>query len=118
MKITGIILTNDEENSIKTCIESLKWCDEILVIDDESSDNTREIAKKMGAKVFIHLLNRDFSAQRNFALEKASGEWSFFLDADEVISPSLNQEINIYINNPNNEYSGFYIKRKDVMWGK
>ncbi len=118
MKITGIILAKDEENSIKTCIESLKWCDEILVIDDESSDNTREIAKKMGCKVFIRSLNKNFSEQRNFGLEKASGEWTFFIDADEVIPPLLKQEINKYINDPNNRYSGFYIKRKDIMWGK
>ncbi len=69
--ITAVVLTKNEEKNIVDCLESLSFCDEILVIDDFSSDRTVEIAKKMNAYVLNHSLNNDFSAQRNFALEKA-----------------------------------------------
>jgi glycosyltransferase involved in cell wall biosynthesis len=116
--ISAVILTKDEEENIGKCLQSLSWCDEILLIDDNSADKTVEIAKKRGARVYTRALNNDFSAQRNFALEKAKGEWVLFVDADEKVTSALWYEIMSHTNNPINEYSGFYIKRIDTMWGK
>lgn len=116
--ISAIVLTKNEEKNIRECLKSLHWCDEMIVIDDESRDQTCEIAQKSGAKVFSHPLNNNFSAQRNFGLDKASGEWVLFVDADERASESLASEILNLINDTSGEYDGFYIKRLDTIWGK
>ncbi|MEK7502101.1 MAG: glycosyltransferase family 2 protein, partial [Patescibacteria group bacterium] len=116
--ISAVVLTKNEEKNIVDCLESLSWCDEIIVVDDNSEDRTAEISKKFSAKVFIRNLNSDFSKQRNFGLEKASGDWILFVDADERVTPLLRKEIIQSTNNPINQYDGFYIKRKDFMWEK
>lgn len=120
MTISVVVLTKNEEENIEACLKALKWVDEIIVIDDESTDNTVKIAKENGAKVFFHPLNQDFAAQRNFGLEKAKGEWILFVDADERVSSALAAEISKIppaggqISNPN----GFYLKRKDSLFGR
>lgn len=116
--ITAIVLTKNEEKNIVDCIDSLKWCDQILVVDDISDDLTRDLAKKEGVEVVIHSLENDFSKQRNFALQKAKGEWVLFVDADERVTDSLRYEIQSLISDPMNPYNGFLIKRKDVIWNK
>ena len=117
MRISAIVLAKNEEKNIKECLKSVAFCDEVLVIDDNSQDSTREIAKEMGAKVFVHALKGNFSAQRNFALEKARGEWVLFIDADERVSEALASEIFNFQFSISN-FNGFYLKRKDVMWGR
>lgn len=116
--ISVVVLTKNEEKNITDCIETLSWCDEVIVVDDSSEDRTREIARNLGAKVFVRSLSNDFSAQRNYGLSKAKGEWFFFVDADERVTPSLRKEIIQSINNSINKFDGFYIKRRDFMWGK
>lgn len=115
--ISAIILTKNEEKNIKDCLDSLSWCDESIIIDDESEDRTRIIAEKLGAKVYSRRLI-NFSDQRNYGLEKAKGDWILFIDADERISQALWYEIMQYINDPIENFSGFFLKRIDVMWGK
>ncbi len=116
--VTAIILVKNEEDNIEKCLRALRWYDEIIVIDDNSTDQTREIAEKMGAKVYQHALNNDFAAQRNFGLEKAKHEWVLFVDADERISDTLASEIILRITRAESGESGFYVKRIDTMWGK
>lgn len=119
--ISAIVLTRNEEKNLKNCLENLKWCGEVIVIDDNSIDETEKIAEKMGAKVYLRSLD-NFSNQRNFGLEKASGEWVLFVDADEKVSEALAFEIsNVIFNWTNgieNQYKGFRIPRIDVIWGK
>jgi glycosyltransferase involved in cell wall biosynthesis len=116
--VSGVILTKNEENNIVDCIESLQWCNETIVIDDNSADRTVELAKTHKAKVFTHELAGNFSEQRNFGLEKAEGDYVLFIDADERVSLSLQYEILSILNNPLQQYKGFYFKRKDILWGK
>src|SRR5579885_2432976 len=118
MKLSCVILAKNEEKNIKECIESVFFCNEILVIDDESTDNTGSIAKKLGAKVIVHPLHNDFAKQRNFAMSQASGDWILFVDADERVSPALKKEILTVISQTNPQNHGYYIKRIDNMWGK
>lgn len=118
LMLSVVILAKNEEKNIAQCLKNLHWCNEIIVIDDDSIDRTREIAKKYGARVYKHLLENDFSRQRNFALTKAKGEWVLFIDVDEIISPLLQIEIIQKINNPNNNYLGYFIRRRDFIWGK
>lgn len=117
--ISATILTKNEEKNIEECLNTLKWVDEVIVVDDGSADKTREIAKANGAKVFEHPLNSDFAAQRNFGLEKARGDWVFFIDADERVSPTLRAEIQSITNHqPPVTTNGFYLKREDKIWGR
>ena len=119
--ITSVILTKNEDKNIKKCIESVKWCDEIIIIDDNSTDKTLEIAKKYNVKIFFHSLDNDFSAQRNFGISKAKNEWVLFVDSDEIISDALAFEISNAITLKDQSlrsFNGFYIKRSDFMWGK
>ncbi len=117
--ISAVILTRNEEKNITTCIRSLSWCDEIIVIDDNSQDNTLAIAKRLGAKIFVNPLEGDFSKQRNFGILQAKGEWVLFIDADEKISESLAYEITHVIHDIQSEqYVCFSVQRIDNMWGK
>lgn len=119
--ISAIILTKNEEQNIKRCLESVKWCDEIIIVDDKSSDKTLEIAKKYKTTIYTNSLNNDFSAQRNFGLSKVKNEWVLFVDADEVISDALAYEISnaIVLKDQNlRNFNGFYIKRSDFIWGR
>ncbi|CAN5117608.1 glycosyltransferase family 2 protein [soil metagenome] len=116
--ISAVILTKNEENTIVDCISSVSWCDEIIVIDDMSSDNTVALAKQQKATVYQHSLQENFSAQRNFGIEQATGEWVLFIDADERITLPLHYEILSTITNGLQPYSGYMIKRVDTMWGK
>ncbi len=118
MKITAVILTRNEEKNLKRTIDSVLFCDEIVVIDDYSTDNTNVIAKKLGAKVYQRKLQGDFASQRNFGMTKAQGDWILFVDADEVISKELAGEIKSEIRNPKSEIQAYYIKRRDFFWGQ
>lgn len=116
--ISVVVLTKNEEKNIRDCLESLKFCDEIIVVDDKSSDSTREVAKKLGAKVFVHDMDKDYSEQSNFGMQKSKGEWILFVDADERVSEALRAELSIVNDQVSNSYYGFYLKRIDYMWGK
>lgn len=116
MKISGVILTKNEEKTIERTIKSVKFCNEILVIDDFSSDSTVSKAEKLGAKVYKHNLNGDFAAQRNFAMSKAANDWILFVDADEIITKELADEI-LRIRNYE-LVEAFFIRRRDFFWGR
>ena len=116
-KISAVILTKDEQENIAACLGSLKWCDEVIVLDDFSEDNTVKISRGRGVVVNRRRLADNFASQRNFALEKAKGEWVLFVDADEVITSSLAKEI-VRRLKENSSYSGFYLPRRSIFVGK
>lgn len=113
-----VVLTHDDEKIIERCLKSLLWCDEVIVIDDNSTDATVNNAEKLGAKVFDRKLNGDFAEQRNFGLSKAKGDWVLFIDSDEVASEELAREIQSVTRDTRHETRGCFIKRRDWMWGK
>ena len=81
--ISVLICCKNEAKNIADCIASVSDLDEIIVIDDFSTDGTPNIAKKLGAQVFTHPLNEDWSNQRNFGISKCTKDWIFIIDADE-----------------------------------
>lgn len=92
MKISATIITFNEAAKIADAIKSASWANEILVVDSESTDDTREIAESLGAKVIVNKWP-GFPAQKNFAAQSAEHDWIFSLDADEVVSERLRNEI-------------------------
>jgi glycosyltransferase involved in cell wall biosynthesis len=115
MRVSGIVVTKNEENNIQDCLESLKWVDEIIIVDSNSGDKTAEIAKQYTSKIYTV----DFESvaeKRKFSLDKSSCEWVLFLDADERVSDELRNEIVSLKENTNIE--GYYINRKNFYLGK
>jgi glycosyltransferase involved in cell wall biosynthesis len=92
MKITATIITLNEADNIREACESVAWADEILVIDSESTDKTRELAADCGARVLVNQWP-GFSKQKQFAVDQARHVWIFSLDADERLSPELRTSI-------------------------
>jgi glycosyltransferase involved in cell wall biosynthesis len=92
MKITATIITLNEERNIARAIESLRCCDEIVVLDSGSADRTVELAEKLGART-IESPWRGYAGQKNWAAERASHDWILSLDADEALSEALEGEI-------------------------
>lgn len=116
MGISAVILSHNNESTLKSALASVAFCDEVLVIDDESTDESTKVAKTNGAAVHSRPLNGDFAAQRNFGLSKAAREWVLFVDADEIVPGELQQEIREAVEQV--DVQGFFLKRDDVLWGK
>src|ERR1043165_15092 len=92
MKITATIITLNEADNIRAACESVSFADEIIVVDSESTDNTREIAAECGARVIVNPWP-GFAEQKQFAAEAATHDWIFSLDADERLSEELRKSI-------------------------
>src|SRR5260370_30689363 len=118
MKIPGAIITfNEAENSQAAC-ESVAWADEIRVVDSESTDNTREIAARCGARV-IRNAWPGFSAQKQFATDAAAHDWIFSLDADERVSPELQAAIgSLRSAKESNLADGYRVARRAFYMGR
>lgn len=86
------IITKNEEANLARCLESVKWADELVVVDCGSTDRTAEIAHRYGEKFFVEEW-RGFAAQKNFALAQCSSDWVLSLDADEEVSTELAREL-------------------------
>lgn len=114
--LSAVVLTKNEQASIGDCLQRLQFCNEIVVIDDNSQDKTIDMVRAHGATVYRQALNNDFSAQRQFGLEKARNPWILFIDADEKVSPALALEIKqVLSQRPSNE--AYLLRRRDIWWG-
>ena len=89
---TVMIMTKNEELKLKECLESVSWADEIIVLDDESTDKTCRIAEDFGARVIKRKMDLE-GIHRNFGYAQAKNEWVLSLDADERVTPELADEI-------------------------
>jgi glycosyltransferase involved in cell wall biosynthesis len=116
MKISATVITFNEEKNIPATLESLSWADEILIVDSHSTDRTREIAASCGARV----IERDwpgFAAQKQFAVDQATHDWIFSLDADERVSEQLRDSIQA-LKIKDSLADGFLIARRAFYQGK
>lgn len=116
--ISTVVLTHNSEKTLGNTLGSLQFSDEIIVVDDNSTDKTLQIARTYKARVFERSLNDDFSAQRNYGLGKASEDWVLFIDADEVVPIELSREIETVTLASNSKISGYYISRQDYFGGR
>lgn len=116
MKISAIIITKDEEHSIRECLQSISWVDEIIVVDSESKDQTLKICKEFRAKIFTKSW-QGFGPQKNEAIKHAKYKWILSIDADEIITPELKKEI-IAITKSNNPSEAYSICRRSFYCGR
>lgn len=116
--ISAVINTLNEEHNIEACIKSLKWADEIIVVDMVSDDKTPDLAKKLGAKVYDHKRMGYVEPARNFAINKASSDWVLVVDADERVPEALAKEIQKTTQNASADQFVFNIAERNEVFGK
>ena len=116
MGFSAVVLNRTNPAPIKDTLRSVSFADEVIVVDDNSTDDTAILAKSMGATVYKKSLDNDFARQRNFGLAKAKGDWVLFVDSDERVSEALAREVREAVKQI--DVSGFYLKRRDRMWGR
>jgi glycosyltransferase involved in cell wall biosynthesis len=111
----AMIAMNEEANLPRT-LESVKWADEIIIVDSGSRDRTIEIAKSFGARTSYHAFG-GHGEQKNVALDLCTSDWILLLDADEVLTPELQQEIrNLLAEEP--KFGAYWIPRLNLYFGK
>lgn len=115
MKLSALVLARNEEKIIGECLSQLTFADEIIVLDQASTDKTVEIAKKYTNKITT-TKNQSFDKNRNQLASQAQGEWLLYLDADERLFPQGISEIQKTIRD--GRYSAYYMPRKNIVLGR
>jgi len=117
IRLSAIVIAKNEENKLGECLESLSFCDEIILVDSGSTDSTIKIAQSHNAKI-IRYTKGSFSQWRNEGLRYAKGKWVLYLDVDERITPLLRNEIIQLTKKSNEEFNAFAIPRRNIILGK
>jgi glycosyltransferase involved in cell wall biosynthesis len=115
-KLSVVIIARNEEANLPRCLDSVSWADEIVVVDNESTDRTLDIARQYGAKDFQSAW-RGFGATKREGVNKATGEWILSIDADEVVPPELADEIRSALQNTD-KIAGYYMPRRTSFLGR
>ena len=110
------MITFNEERNIERCLKSVRWADEIIVVDSQSQDRTVDICKEYGAKIFERTFT-NYSDQKNVALDYAAHEWVFSIDADEEVPDELAKEIERMVH-PCAGINGYFVHRKSFIFGR
>lgn len=114
-QLSAVIIAKNAEDLIGECIASVKFCDEIIVVDNSSSDKTEHVAKSLGAKV-IRVKTNSFAESRNIGLAKAQGKWILYVDTDERVSDELKKNIQQAVVSEN--YAAYKLQRKNFYLGR
>lgn len=115
--VTAIIPTFNNEKIIRRCIESVKWVDEILIVDSFSTDKTLDICREYGARIIQHEYINS-ALQKNWAISQADYDWIFLLDTDEELEPGFRGEVMAVLENPSENIDGYRCARKNLVYGK
>lgn len=116
-KISGIVITKNNEDKIADCIRSMSWLDEVVVVDDFSQDRTREICESLGARVVCHPFE-GFVEQKKYATSLTRNRWVLQLDADERVSEEMREAIEKIPEGDFEKYACFEFRRRTYFWGK
>ncbi len=116
-KVSGVITSFNEEHNIADCIESLLWCDEIILVDSYSTDGTPEVAQKYDKVRFFQRNYFGAGAQKNWAMQHVQNDWIFLLDSDERCTPELRDEV-VNLLAAGTENSAFMMNRDVFILGK
>lgn len=119
VKITAMIFTLNEEVHLPSCLEHLRWCDDVIVVDSFSTDRTEQICREDGARFFQHAFE-GFGSQRNWALEHTEPkyDWILILDADERVQPELAAELKAIAQAVHPDVGAYCVRRRFYMWGR
>lgn len=115
--ISAVVICFNEEENIRECLASLAWVDELVVVDSESTDTTRDIAREFTERV-IERPWPGFVQQKNFAVEQAEHEWVLSVDADEVVTPELRDEICDLLSSGSKLATGYSFPRRTFYLGR
>lgn len=113
--ISAVVLSRNDDELIKGCLESVKWVDEIIVIVDEGPGKTIETAKRYTDRIFKYS-GDDFSSRRNLGMDEAKGDWVLFVDSDERVLASLKQEIQEVVRRL--DKSAYALSRLNIIFGQ
>jgi len=113
LPLSVVIITKNEEERLRECLESVSWIPEIIVVDDQSTDGTVRIAREFTDRVFSRKMDVE-GKHRNYAYGLASHEWVLSLDADERVTPELREEITGVLGN-NPDCNGYTIPRRNFL---
>ena len=114
-RLSVVVVTLNEAERVRACLESVVWADEVVVVDAESQDKTVLIARELTDRVFVRPWP-GFAAQKNFAIAQATGDWILSLDADETVSAPLRAEIEAVVKGAG-PAAGYTVPRRNVFWG-
>ncbi len=112
-RLSAVVITLNEEDRLRACLESVAWADEIVVVDAESPDKTVQIAREFTERVVVRPW-AGFAAQKNFALGLATGDWLLSLDADEEVSAELRDEIHALLRG-HATCDGYAVPRRNIF---
>jgi glycosyltransferase involved in cell wall biosynthesis len=115
--LSVITITLNEERNIEACLESVRWADEIIVLDSGSTDRTVQLARRFTKKVFS-VKWKGYGANRNIGLDRAKCEWVLWLDADERVTPELSEEIQEILRRDDPEIAGYAVARRAYFLGR
>lgn len=113
--VTAVIIARNEESMIANCIDTLHWCNSVLVLDTGSSDRTTQISEQMGAQV-AKARGHNFSQWRNEAAALVTTPWIFYIDADERVTPQLAKSLLSRLKR--GDYDAYTLHRNNIMWGR
>ncbi len=117
-KLSAYLIVKNEARDLPACLDSLRGlADELVVVDDESTDATAALCRERGARVFSRKLD-GYGTQKQYALERCTGEWALSIDADERVTPELAAEIRSVISAQNAEIAGYEIPRRMYFLGQ
>lgn len=116
-KLSVITLAYNEEHNIAQCLATVRWADEIIVIDSGSTDRTGELARQFTDKV-LNVEWRGYGATKNFALERATGDWILWLDADERVPEELAAEMQSVLRSNDGSIAGYRVARRAYFLGR
>ncbi|HKY73995.1 MAG TPA: glycosyltransferase family 2 protein [Patescibacteria group bacterium] len=116
MTISAVIIARNEEGMIANCLDTLRWCDEIIVVDHASSDGTPVLSERAGAKVIEQKKTVSLAELRNVGLVAVQSDWILYIDADERVTPALMKEIKSAVLQSN--VTSFAVRRNNIHYGK
>ncbi len=118
IRLSVVVATKNEAGRIERCLESVRWADEIVIVDDDSTDGTVEICRTFTQNITVNGSNGSFHENKNLGIEKANGEWILSLDADEVVPAELKEEILAALSSHSPDIDGYEITRRNYFLGR
>ena len=116
-RLTVLLITKNEEAKLPRCLDSVRWADEVVVVDGQSTDRTRELAQAFGATVVNRPFSGSFAEERNAGLDAARGDWVLQMDADELVSPELRAAIERVLRE-GSPHAALKIRRRNYFLGR